>query len=223
MNHYTFERNNPYKYTDPTGHLAIQGGIEGSVGFLIGFSGSAGFAQSYGSSDGYQYGTYYSGGGGATTPTADIHLAATISPFVNNLAELGGKSRDFSFDIGEFLTVGAGISFPYTEDKQGNRKYDWKKFGVKFTVGPFTDVNSPIPFSGSAMDSKTTTTTLFSLGGKSGSSTNTGSSSSSTQSGAGGQGSILLSNSYKEIRPGVYSKTYYNDKGKLTTSVKYGK
>lgn len=66
LNRYVYVRNNPYKYTDPTGMWAVQVGGSGLGG--VGFVGSTvggGLTFSHSPEYGFEIGTYGTGGGGA--------------------------------------------------------------------------------------------------------------------------------------------------------------
>lgn len=159
LNIYAFERGNPYKYVDPSGNIAVYFGLLGQVGLFVGGVASTGFVATYSVSNGLQVGTYTKGGfGGITTPTAGLAFEGGVAPFVNSLSEFEGSSYDLGFDVGEFATVGGGISLP--RDKSGN--INLKGLSVEGSFTPATDVNPPVaPFSAYAGISETKTKCIF--------------------------------------------------------------
>ena len=206
LNRYTFERNNPYKYTDPTGHFAISIGLGGSVGFISGASGSVGLAQSISGSDGYEYGGYASYGAGLTTPSLEAHIDFGIHPGAKNLRDFEGTDTDFDVDVGEAIGFGFGISTPYSIDENGKRVYDKKKTSLTLSLSPGTELNPPIlPASASLMDSSSKSRTFMQLS-LSGVTLNPG-------------GNKQLSADWKEIRKGVFRITYSETKDGKTTQV----
>ena len=145
LNHYAFERNSPFKYTDPTGHFVFYYGEVGSVGFGTGAQGAFGNVISFSLANGLQYGTYQRYGAGIMSPTASVSVEAGFSPFMKNINEFKGAFLDIGGDLGEGATLGVGISVPYDEKT--------KKFKPLNTVisvtGSLTDLNPPIgPVSG---------------------------------------------------------------------------
>ena len=114
LNQYAYCRNNPYKYVDPDGKIAIQIGYGGSAGLLpIGYCVSQGIAISIDWS-GIEIGTYteigegsYFGGGAGMAPKV------TMTPNAKSLCELGGESVSIQVSVAiPAGKLGLGCSAP---------------------------------------------------------------------------------------------------------------
>ena len=111
LNRYIYVRNNPYKYVDPTGEVALQIGAEASAG-LGGFFGigSVGVVLVYGDR-GFQHGYYKSSGVGATTGgTFGAGAEFILTPSAQNPQDVRGETFDISFGGGELVHLSGGTS-----------------------------------------------------------------------------------------------------------------
>ncbi|MBI3334564.1 RHS repeat-associated core domain-containing protein, partial [Candidatus Pacearchaeota archaeon] len=157
LNRYAYVRNNPYKYTDPSGNFAFYFGIQGQIGALIGATSSGGLVITYSPSQGFQVGVYDKiGKGGVTTPTLSAAFESGIAPLVNSLSEFEGSSYDAGFDIGEGASAGFGISLPRTNE--GTISLNGASLEGSATL---TDANLPLPASAYATISETSTICFF--------------------------------------------------------------
>ncbi len=221
LNRYMFERGNPYKNNDPTGHYNEEFHREVTYDAAI----EVGFSE------------------GDAAKIANANMAMDLNPETSPLNPLnfvdGGATDKYHFasrdeaekrvlaaiDSGDIEALGQALhTYQDTYAHEGSTKWNhW----YKTLAGRKYDPDNPLVNFRNAVSMYSNTkeflaTALDLLQGKGISSKTTGSSTSSQNKGTG-QGSILLSSDYKEIRPGVFSRTYYNDKGKLTQNVKYTK
>jgi len=108
LNRYAYALNNPYKYVDTTGLLAVQvgGGVSGGAGILydiIGIGGGVGggLVISHDQSVGWQVGSYTQYGGGLYVGKsgASVGLEITITPSAKTVKDVGGLSASGTLQI----------------------------------------------------------------------------------------------------------------------------
>jgi len=116
LNRYVYCRNNPHKYVDPDGKLAIQIGYGGTAGLHVtGFCVSQGIAISIDWS-GIEFGVYTETGTGSYFGYgAGMSPQMTITPNARRIKDIEGES--VAIHIGGALgpKAGAGVSYPIKE------------------------------------------------------------------------------------------------------------
>jgi len=113
LNHYSFERNNPYSYTDPTGLVAYAIGLSlgfGVVPFMI--AGGIGLAISYDKDLGFQFGTYESGtGANGGIAEGGLSLDLSYSKEAEKIKDLEEESDVYG---GSAAYIG-GVGYDYSK------------------------------------------------------------------------------------------------------------
>lgn len=117
LNHYSYVLNNPYKYVDESGNVAVEVGpsfsstltIPGTpLGITLQVGGGRVFAYNPTNRE-FQAGTYASFGGGAGASAIGEKLSLnliSIYPEANSLKDLEGSGTNFGFSGGDTITAG---------------------------------------------------------------------------------------------------------------------
>ena len=162
LNHYSFERNNPYKYEDENGHDVFYVGFGVNYGWGRGGGLSNGLAYSQSLGGNINFGNYKSTSSSLSSPTAGVGLEFGFSG-AGNLNEYSGKSKQFGGDIGGLfnfpISIGAQFSVPYSMNYFGDKVYNYNQISFGVTVGP--DINPIIPASLYSSDVDTNTNVCY--------------------------------------------------------------
>ena len=219
LNRYAFERGNPYRYNDPTGHYEedfhyeITYTLAKDVGFSV--ADAARIATANRATDTNL----------ATSPynpdsTVKYHFASREDAKQRVLDAIESGDLDA---LGQALhtyqdTYSHSGETPWTHPGKTAKDKAAAFFGIKVT--PSNPDNPLVKFDNAVQMGVNTRSflaaALDSIRGGSSQST-----SSKTGASGGRSGAVLLSSDYKEIRPGVLRRVYYNENNKLTTHVKY--
>jgi RHS repeat-associated protein len=120
LNRYAFVRNNPYRYTDPTGRWAVTIGRSGEAGGSLGVGAGFGFTFSDSPESGIFIGTYEEYGGGAYGGIiADINAVdIMVYPEAKSGEELDGLG--FSYSGQAYAEFGGGFSVDHDIEDEIN-------------------------------------------------------------------------------------------------------
>ena len=119
QNRYVYCMNNPHKYVDPDGRIALQVGVSGNVGLGLGITGGAGTAFVLGR-NGLETGTYSESGlglfiGEALSGGGEF----TITPFAMSLEDLEGTSINLGAKAAFGVQLG-GLSISVGQNEDGS-------------------------------------------------------------------------------------------------------
>ena len=156
LNRYTYTRNNPLKYIDPTGHDIVCFQVDAEASYLLGVTGTANNVETgcpASTCIAYdpetkiiEVGKTDSIGFGIGTPTAAIKqkIVYAAGDKYKQISDLKGWAVVTNVDKGYFGTVSAGIITPLTEEGLDTEN------NIIFGAIGVPDWNAPFPGSGSA-------------------------------------------------------------------------
>jgi RHS repeat-associated protein len=132
QNRYVYCLNNPNKYVDLDGKIALQIGVDYSIGAGWGFSGSGGLIITHGKAEGWDIGIYGSSGtGGFIGGGGGLGLEIVITPSTNTIEDAKGESLDITIEgaKGPFRG-GAGVSIPIINKDTGELDSNINNYGI---------------------------------------------------------------------------------------------
>jgi len=114
LNRYSFERNNPYKYIDKDGKVAIQ--FDAGAGYSqpgVGIASFGGIVMSGSKEYGFQFGLSFTSAGGANSGVGEIGYVSGnigITPKAKRIQDIAGTSESIGV-AASYEGVGGGYSF----------------------------------------------------------------------------------------------------------------